>query len=177
MKRRPAPSPYQKLDVKRGPPPAYEPLEAKSKEVTEDELELEAALRMSMELQALAQRVQPAASAEAEAGAALLPGGEEAPLPSLLAAGNRGVGDDGSEVEVNAGHASYSCLRSPKTKATPRGGADEARIHEGGGPGTADNDPYGWMHPCLASLLPESIQSSEGIWNATISALKVRVRV
>jgi hypothetical protein len=60
---------------------------------------------------------------------ALLAGGEEAPLPSLLAAGN-------------------------------------------GGPGTADNDPYGWMHPCLARLLPESMQSNEKLWNGTISALK-----
>jgi hypothetical protein len=60
---------------------------------------------------------------------ALLAGGEEAPLPSLLAAGN-------------------------------------------GGPGTADNDPCGWMHPCLARLLPESMQSNEKLWNGTISALK-----
>jgi hypothetical protein len=156
---------------------------------------------MSLDPQALAQRLQPAASAEAEAVAALLPRGKEAPLPSLLAAHSRGVGDDGSEVEANAGRtqplpACYSRMWSPQTKASPLGGPDEARIHEGGGPGTADNDPYGWMHTCLARLLPESMQSSEsiwsdewihtclarllpesmqsneGIWNGTISALK-----
>jgi thiol-disulfide isomerase/thioredoxin len=206
VERKPAPSvtpsTYKSLDVELGPPPAYGSLEEKSKEVAEDEQELQAALRMSMETRALEQRVQPAASAaasaEAEARAALLPGGkeeEEEPLPSLLAARSRGVGDDGSEVEAYADRAppppppplrtqqqppSYSRMCAPQKKASPLGGPDEARIHEGDGQGTADNadnDPYGWMHTHLARLLPESMQSSEGIWNATISALKVCVRV
>jgi hypothetical protein len=33
-------------------------------------------------------------------------------------------------------------------------------------------DPYGWMHTCLARLLPESMQSNEKLWNGTTSALK-----
>ena len=125
---------------------------------------------------------------------ALLAGGEEAPLPSLLAARSREVGDDGPEVETKQPlAASYSRMWSPNNKATPRGGGDEARTCSrlkepiacgdggacagagDGGPGTADNDPYGWMHPCLARLLPESMQSNEQLWNDTISALKVCV--
>jgi hypothetical protein len=126
---------------------------------------------------------------------ALLAGGEEAPLPSLLAARSREVGDDGPEVETKQPlAASHSRMWSPNTTATPRGGGDEARMCSGlkgpiacgdvgacagGGDGepAADNDPYGWMHPYLARLLPESMQSNEELWDGTISALKVCVCV
>ena len=127
---------------------------------------------------------------------ALLAVGEEAPLPSLLAARCREVGDDGSEVETKQPlAASYFRMWSPEKKATPQAGGDEARMCSGlkepiacgdsgacagagdGGPGNADNDPHGWMHLCLARLLPESVQSNEKLWNGTISALKVCVCV
>ena len=63
---------------------------------------------------------------------ALLAGGEEAPLPSLLAARSREVGDDGPEVETKQPlAASHSRMWSPNTTATPRGGGDEARMCSG----------------------------------------------
>ena len=38
--------------------------------------------------------------------------------------------------------------------------------------GSDVSDPFEWMHPCLARLLPESMQSNEQLWNGLISALK-----
>ena len=48
------------------------------------------------------------------------------------------------------------------------GGAQSGRSQAG----RDVSDPYGWMHPCLARLLPESMQSNEQLWNGLISALK-----
>jgi hypothetical protein len=53
----------------------------------------------------------------------------------------------------------------------PQSGRSQAGSDVSGGL-DATVDPYEWMHPCLARLLPESMQSNEQLWNGTISALK-----
>jgi hypothetical protein len=58
----------------------------------------------------------------------------------------------------------------------PQSGRSQAGSDVSGGL-DATVDPYEWMHPCLARLLPESMQSNEQLWNDTISALKVCVCV
>jgi hypothetical protein len=62
-------------------------------------------------------------------------------------------------------------LKIRKEVGRGRAGRSQAGSDVSGGlDATADH--YEWMHTCLARLLPESMQSNEGIWNGTISALK-----